>query len=163
DENLTTGMPAANGLKPELIAEDVLTAAGATPEEVKKFANRRPDTQWLELGQKLLVTKGCVNCHAVEPGGKAIAPAAKFPTLTGIGHKSRTSWLKSVLTGGGRARPWMQLRMPQYGEPNVGLLPEAFAFLEGTTPDDTVHKSALDSDKIAAGKTIIGKGGLGCI
>jgi cytochrome c2 len=263
DETLSPRMPDANGLKPSLIAEQVFEAFGATPEELEKFADQKVDAQWLELGQKLLVTKGCVNCHAVEPDGKAMTAKAKFPgldaikkvsgkgclsdgahagkapeytlaakesaalaafvkdgltgagspspthaarlalkrfnclnchsrdgeggipveladamrlmekaenaddvrppLLTGIGHKSRTSWLKSVLTGGGRARPWMQLRMPQYGEANVGHLPESLAFLEGTTTDDTVHKVALTTAKIEAGKTIVGKGGLGCI
>src|SRR5205823_2072812 len=85
------------------------------------------------------------------------------PVLTGIGHKSRTSWLKSVLTQSGRARPWMQLRMPQYGEPNVGALPEALALLEGTTPDDKIHPVTLTPAIISDGKTIVGKGGLGCI
>jgi cytochrome c2 len=221
------------------------------------------DAQWIDLGSKLVITKGCVNCHAIEPAGKALAATATFPglddvkkaggkgclsakpqagmipeykldakeaaalgeflksgltgpgtpapaysarvalrrfnclnchskdgeggvsvelanemrllekaenaddvrppLLTGIGHKSRTSWLKSVLTQGGRARPWMQLRMPQYGEANVGLLPEALAALEGTTPDDSVHKVALTPANIAAGRQIVGKGGLGCI
>src|SRR5204863_87794 len=67
------------------------------------------------------------------------------------------------LTQGGRARPWMQLRMPQYGEANVGSLPESLALLEGTAPDDTVRKVTLTTAKVEAGKTIIGKGGLGCI
>jgi cbb3-type cytochrome oxidase cytochrome c subunit len=258
DDRLPSAMPSAKGLKPDLIAESVLDAA-----ELEAFGRQKPDAQWLDLGRKLLLTKGCVNCHAVEPGGKALAAAATLPTLvevrkaggkgclspqphageapeykldkaemvsigafltdgltgagspspnhaarvalkrfnclnchsrdgeggippelvdaikpfekaenaeeirppllTGIGHKSRTSWLKAVLTQGGRARPWMSLRMPQYGEANVGFLPHAFAALEGTTPDDTVKKVAITPDKINAGKTIIGKAGLGCI
>lgn len=263
DETLSPKVPDANGLKPSLIAEQVFEAAGATPAELEQFGKQKADAQWLDLGRKLLVTKGCVNCHAVEPGGKALAATAKFPALdavkkagskgclsdeahagkapeyrttrkeilavgeflkdgltgagspstthaarlafkrfnclnchsrdgeggipveladamrqlekaenaddvrppllTGIGHKSRTSWLKAVLTQGGRARPWMQLRMPQYGEANVGHLPQALAFLEGATTDDTVRKVAITPAKIDAGKTIVGKGGLGCI
>ncbi|HXD84909.1 MAG TPA: hypothetical protein VN641_00335, partial [Urbifossiella sp.] len=85
------------------------------------------------------------------------------PLLTGIGHKSRTSWLKSVLLQGGRARPWMQLRMPRYGDANVNMLPEALAFLEGLTADDSIHKAPLSAGNIANGKLIVGKGGLGCI
>lgn len=215
----------------------------------------------VDLGRKLVVSKGCVNCHAVEAGGKPLAPTtfvplaavkarsggclapkpdpAKVPTytlsaddraaltaflkdgqtgagtasptyaaradlrrfgclnchqrnaegglspelteqmrllsraenaddvrppvLTGVGHKSRTSWLKAVLVDGARARPWTQLRMPQYGPKNVGHLPEALAALEGIAPDDTVHKVGLSNDKLAAGRQLIGKGGLGCI
>ena len=33
------------------------------------------------IWRRLLVTKGCVNCHAVEASGKALEAMAKFPTL----------------------------------------------------------------------------------
>jgi cytochrome c551/c552 len=120
----------------------------------------------------------CLNCHARDGEGglpdslademrllsrAENAEDIKPPLLTGIGHKSRTSWLKSVLTGGGRARSWMALRMPQYGEPNVGFLPEALAAIEGTLPDDTIHAAPLSTQTIALGRQIVGKGGLGCI
>ncbi|HVL13921.1 MAG TPA: c-type cytochrome, partial [Gemmata sp.] len=231
--------------------------------ELRGFAKLPAERQWTELGARLVVLRGCVECHAVEPGGKPLAPAefspsldevrrkpaagclaprpdaAKVPVykldakqaaaltaflktgldgagspapthaaraalrrfnclnchsrdgeggipteladqmrllekaenaddvrpplLTGVGHKSRTSWLKSVLTGGGRARPWMQLRMPQYGDANVGFLPEALAAVEGATPDDSVHTVPLSNQQIALGRQIIGKAGLGCI
>lgn len=222
---------------------------------------KAPDAQWLELGRALTDVKGCLNCHAIEPDGKARKPLDAFPTLediraagakqclsekpgaapdyrftktdvsaiaaflkdgltgagspapthsarvslrrfnclnchakdgeggigpelsdqmralekaenadglhppllTGIGHKSRTEWLTSVLVKGGKARPWMQLRMPQYGESNVGQLPVSLAFLEGVGTDDTVHKVPLTAVNIANGKSIVGKGGLGCI
>jgi cbb3-type cytochrome oxidase cytochrome c subunit len=263
DETFEPAMPPVpKGLKPALIAAPVYKAFGAKPADVTAFEKLAADTQWIDLGRKLLVTKGCVNCHAVEPGGKALAPAAAFPTLadvkkaghgclapkpaagtvpaykldatetaaiaaflkdgltgagspapthaarlalrrfnclnchskdgeggipvelsdqmrllekaenaddvrppllTGIGHKSRTPWLKAVLTQAGRARPWMQLRMPQYGEKNVGALPEALAALEGTVPDDAVRKLPLTATAIGTGRSIIGKGGLGCI
>ena len=81
----------------------------------------------------------CLNCHTRDGEGgipndlanqmrlleKAEnADDVRPPLLTGVGHKTRSTWLKSVLTDRGRARPWMQLRMPQYGESNVGFLPE---------------------------------------
>jgi cytochrome c2 len=258
DENISPAMPVVRGLTPQLIADAVIH-----PAERKAFDTLPAPAQWLDVGRKLLVTKGCVNCHAVEPGGKALASSAKFPSLsdvrkadgkgcltpkshagtapeyrldkaeaaavgaflkdgltgygspapthaarvalkrfnclnchsrdgeggmppelvdaikpfekvenaeeirppilTGIGHKSRTAWLQSVLTQGGRARPWMSLRMPQYGEPHVGFLPRALADLEGALPDDTVRKVAVSPAVIDAGKTIVGKAGLGCI
>ncbi len=120
----------------------------------------------------------CLNCHNRDnEGGIATELADQMrmlekaenaddvrpPVLTGVGHKSRTSWLNSVLTNGGRARPWMQLRMPQYGKSNVGFLPEALAALEGTTPDDAVHTLPVNTQTIALGRQIVGKGGLGCI
>ena len=58
---------------------------------------------------------------------EAVSP----PTLTGVGLKLQTLWLKLVLLDAGRARPWMGLRMPQYGAANVGKLSVALAGLEG--------------------------------
>jgi mono/diheme cytochrome c family protein len=91
------------------------------------------------------------------------AEALLPPTLTGIGHKLRTPWLRQVLTAAGRARPWMGLRMPQFGEAQVGKLPEALAALEGAEPDDTVHKVPLNSAKIEAGRQLVGKSAFGCV
>ncbi|HEY3787980.1 MAG TPA: c-type cytochrome [Urbifossiella sp.] len=263
DETFDIAMPTGKQLNPLDIAAPVFKSAGAKPVEMGTFNNLSVEKQWIELGKKLMVTKGCVNCHAMEPGGQVLAASVKFPSLnaakkagiagclsdeahagkapefmlprteilalsaflkdgltgagsasplhsarvavrrfnclnchskdgeggiavelsdqmrllakaesaddmippllTGIGHKSRTPWLKAVLVQGGRARPWMQLRMPQYGETNVGALPEALALLEGLTSDDSIHKVPLTTSNIANGKTIVGKGGLGCI
>lgn len=91
------------------------------------------------------------------------AEAVTPPPLTGVGHKLRTPWLKQVLLQAGRARPWMGLRMPQFGEANVGKLPESLAALDGTVPDDTVHKVALTPAKVDAGRHLVGKNAMGCI
>jgi mono/diheme cytochrome c family protein len=91
------------------------------------------------------------------------AEAVSPPPLTGVGHKLRTAWLKQVLTGAGRARPWMSLRMPQFGEAHVGDLPAALAALEGTEPDDQVHRVRLSAATIEAGRTLVGKQAFGCI
>ncbi len=260
-------------VNPEKVPEPKLNPADVAPAyfrdaadvEKDRFDKLKPDAQWVALGARIAVAKGCVNCHTVERDGKSVAPrlfgdragwvsitqahengcldpkpnAAKSPVysldpkeraalvkflkeglkgagspaqayqarvalrrfnclnchqrdgeggiaveladqmrqlekaqnadevrppvLTGIGHKTRTSWLRQILTQSGRARPWMQLRMPQYGEPNVGFLPQSLAALEGTVPDDTVHTVARTGPKVAAGRTIVGKSGLGCI
>jgi mono/diheme cytochrome c family protein len=92
--------------------------------------------------------------------GESITP----PTLSGVGHKLRTPWFHTVLTQGGRSRPWINLRMPQFGEANIGGLPEAIAALEGTTPDDKVHTLPLAPESIKVGRQLIGKNnGYGCI
>ncbi len=119
----------------------------------------------------------CLNCHNRDAEGgvsEALADIMKTlekaenaddvqpPRLTGVGHKLRPSWAKAVLTQAGRARGWMTLRMPQYGEGNVGFLPDALPKLEGTTPDDAPPKLATSPQKIADGRTLAGKNGLGC-
>ncbi|MFO0798085.1 MAG: hypothetical protein U0804_11470 [Gemmataceae bacterium] len=241
-----------------VVDDAVVTEMPAPPAGVVKT-----DGEWLELGREVLVTRGCVNCHAIQSGGKAIEPAAAFPSLekvkaaglgkgclstaaapgtpvyklepaeardlgafvkdglvgagspapshaarvslrrfnclnchsrdgeggipvelselirsmekaenaddvrppvlTGVGHKARTSWLRGVLLQGQRVRPWMQLRMPQYGDANVGKLPDTLALTEGTVPSDAVDSVALSAEKIAAGRQIVGKAGMGCI
>ena len=263
DENVTPDKVPAPKIQPDDVAPAYFLTA--TEAEKKRFATLKVELQWVELGARISVTKGCVNCHAIEKNGKPIpalafggraelvlvkqgrekgcldpvpdaakspvykldpkerealvafvkngftgagSPAPAYqarvalrrfnclnchqrdgeggipteladqvrqlekaenaddvrpPVLTGVGHKTRTSWLKSVLTQSGRARPWMQLRMPQYGEANVGFLPEAIASLEGTVTDDKVHVVERTAAKIAAGRNIVGKGGLGCI
>jgi cytochrome c553 len=121
---------------------------------------------------------GCLNCHVRDGEGGIPNPLAERmrllekaenaddirpPVLTGIGHKARRSWLQAVLLEGQRARPWMQLRMPQYGSAHVGALPHALPRLEGMAPDDTIYKVPLSTELISSGRQIIGKSGLGCI
>jgi mono/diheme cytochrome c family protein len=120
----------------------------------------------------------CLACHSCDGAG-GLAPqlveqlrryekadnveAITPPPLTGVGHKLRTPWLRQVLTQAGRARPWMGLRMPQFGEANVGHLPEGLAALEGAIPDEKIHEVPLTTAKIAAGRHLVGKSAFGCI
>lgn len=53
--------------------------------------------------------------------------------------------------------------MPQFGEANVGQLTEGLALLDGTAPDDTLHKVPLPTAKIEAGRILMGKTAFGCI
>jgi cbb3-type cytochrome oxidase cytochrome c subunit len=262
DDAIPAALPEAPGEEQRLAA---FRRVEPLAEERAAFARLPADKQWTDLGKRLVIGKGCTNCHTVAPGGKALqsipvvalnevaapakraagcladeptkrgkAPAFAFgetdlkalrafladgltgagspasaytarldlkrynclachsrdgeggltpevveqlrkfenaenaeavspPTLTGVGHKLRTPWLRQVLSSAGRARPWMGLRMPQFGEPQVGKLPEALAALEGTDPEDTVHKVALTSSKIEAGRFLVGKNAFGCI
>jgi cytochrome c2 len=91
------------------------------------------------------------------------AEAVLPPPLTGVAHKLRTPWMRAVLTEARRARPWMGLRMPQFGSANVGKLPEALAALEGAEPDDKPHVVSLTSAKVAAGRQLVGKSAFGCV
>jgi cbb3-type cytochrome oxidase cytochrome c subunit len=89
---------------------------------------------------------------------EAVAP----PPLTEIGHKLRTDWLRRVLTAAGRARPWMGLRMPQFGKDNVGILPEALASLDGVAPTAEAPTGRPTREQIEAGRQLIGRNALGC-
>ncbi len=120
----------------------------------------------------------CLNCHAREgEGGIDDALANKMkqlenaqnaddvqpPKLSGVGAKLRTTWMTDVLLNAGRARPWMTLRMPQYGPGNVGHLPAALPALEGTVTDDAIGKAEFTQDKVTNGRLLAGKNGHGCI
>ena len=122
----------------------------------------------------------CLNCHSRDgEGGVTDALTAVMknyetaenaedllpPRLSGVGHKLRTPWFHEVLTKAGRARPWMGLRMPQYGEASVGFLSHALPKLEGTVPSDAVGTVAVTPEAIDAGRTLAGKTatGFGCI
>ncbi len=121
---------------------------------------------------------GCLNCHNRDGEGgipedlaakmKALETAENAddvapPRLTQVGHKLRTPYLSGVLLKGERARPWMSLRMPQYGDANVGHLVEGLPKLEGTVPDDAVGKVPFTAATIEAGRTLAGKSGMGCV
>ena len=257
DESIFPNLPAPPGAN---FREMVWKSLPVDAEADKKYATTADADKWHALGQRLMTTKGCVNCHTVEPGGKTLprmafptlaevkketskgclsdkptnapdfgfkpfsrtaitafvktgldgagSPAPAFqtrlgmtrfncinchtrdgegglttelmasmsklekaenadaitpPTLTGVGHKLRTPWAKQVLTQAGRARPWMGLRMPQYGEANVGFVAEGLALVEGADIDATIHQTPLTAQKIEAGRFLIGKNGFGCI
>ncbi len=104
------------------------------------------------LADKMKSLENAVNADDVQP-----------PKLTGVGHKMRTSWMKEVLTNAGRARPWMTLRMPQYGNANVGTLHEQLPLLDGAVTDDTVAAPKYTKEKIDTGRALAGKQGHGCI
>jgi cbb3-type cytochrome oxidase cytochrome c subunit len=120
----------------------------------------------------------CLNCHTKDGEGGIAAELAdrmkqlgrvenldsvQPPRLTGIGHKGRTAWLEQVLISGGRARPWMGLHMPQYGKDNVGFLPKALAYVEGTLPDSNEIVAKAGTKLLTEGRTLAGKNGHGCI
>jgi mono/diheme cytochrome c family protein len=263
DAAIPIDLPAAPAEEAQLAA---FRSSDPRPEELAAFRRLPPDARWTDLGKRLVIDKGCNNCHTIAPGGKPFAsvlasasfddlkkPAAQTagcladesgkrgrapwfawtaaerrslraflregtagagspapmhasrvalrrfnclachtrdgegglstelveelrlyekaenaeaivpPTLTGVAHKLRTAWLRQVLTGGARARPWMGLRMPQFGDANVGRLPEALASCEGTVPDDRPHQVPLTAGAIATGRRLVGKSAFGCI
>lgn len=261
DNNVTRELPEEPKMRPTSVATAAFSPSDQAIAAVRLL--QKPVDQWKELGKRLLTAKGCIQCHTVEPGGKALpsvtersrelvaqtdatrgclsvrpdatkvpvypladqdraalaaflkvgvvgpdSPAPAYharmalrrflclnchqrdgeggfspelteqmralekaenaddvapPRLTAAGHKLRTSWLKEVLTRAGRARPWMSLRMPQYGDANVGFLTDALPRLEGTVPDDTLGTVEVSAAKIETGRALVGKSGHGCV
>lgn len=120
----------------------------------------------------------CLACHARDGEGglttevteqlrrleKAeFAEAVNPPPLTGVADKLQLDWLRKVLLQTGRARPWMGLRMPQFGKANVGKLAEHLCALEGVKAQNEISQVALTPAKIEAGRHLVGKSAFGCV
>ena len=140
--------------------------------------NPRGRAPLADLARRLRVF-GCVRCHRWHgSGGLPVrlvdelrrrfgadhAEAVTPPPLTGVGEKLRTKWLRAVLVEGRRVRPWMPLRMPEFGTVAVGKLPDWFAQFDGVAPGEgDTGPPAPSPEQVAAGRFLVGKGGYGCI
>jgi cytochrome c551/c552 len=83
------------------------------------------------------------------------------PSLERVGAKLKPAWLATVLGEGGRARPYMTTRMPQFGAANVGELAELFAAADAGSRDE--REPEFSAEAVEAGKLLAGTKGLGCI
>lgn len=120
----------------------------------------------------------CLACHSFNGlGGPEPAIARYFttrgdadvgdegrlpPNLDDIGARLNPHWLRAVLTDAGTARPYMGVRMPQFGEANVDRLPQLLASASGVAalPE---HGPSLPSEFAAAGRQLTGARGFNCI
>lgn len=133
----------------------------------------------IDAGQRMILALSCRNCHQYnESGGlpddlkvcfrtadeTELGDEGRFPPrLTGVGMKLNTPWFKAVLTEGGRARPYMATRMPQFGARHVGELAAAMAQAEGVAPDSDLHASPVNDTMVVAGRSLVGEKGMNCI
>jgi len=83
------------------------------------------------------------------------------PSLERVGAKLKPAWFAEVLAQGGRARPYMQTRMPQFGAANVHGLVELFALVDAPLRDE--REPEFSAEAVEAGKLLAGTKGLGCI
>ena len=142
-------------------------------------AAKRTAPSPIDRAELAIAALGCANCHhRNEAGGLADAYKPYFqtvdgtelgdegrfaPTLTGVGFKLRTPWLTRVLTAAGRARPYMSMRMPQFGHEQVGDLAAALAAMDGITPDSDAPAPQISDELMLAGRRLVGESGMNCI
>lgn len=82
------------------------------------------------------------------------------PDLTGVGRKLTRDWMRKVLEGQGEVRPYLRVRMPRFGESNVGHLADDFFVTDRhPTPED---RQDLTQGNAAAGRRIMGTGCVQC-
>lgn len=148
---------------------------------IRRALDRRLDP--LDQRESVVLTMAtfrCYECHQREGYGgvsddrdiyfettnENLGPQGRLPpTLTGVGGKLRSTWLRDVLVSGRAIRPYMKTRMPQYGSENVAHLVELFASVD---PKPLVEPTELtepaDPKEIRKiGTDLVGNGGLNCI
>jgi len=87
------------------------------------------------------------------------------PDLTGVGSKLQPQWMASVLADGARARPYLGVRMPHFGEAAEGLA-VALAHAEGTSglgPPGTDAPIRVTDELIRIGRELVGPEDFNCM
>jgi putative heme-binding domain-containing protein len=84
------------------------------------------------------------------------------PTLTGVGAKLKRKWMRDVMVNGRSIRPYMQTRMPQFGEENVQHL---FALFETNDQLGDTEFAEFEDQKAMReqGHLLAGNKGLNCV
>ena len=120
----------------------------------------------------------CANCHTVNNGNggpdetkrgyfrEAVAvdlgnEGRLPPALHRIGAKLHASAVRETLLEGRIERPYLATRMPQFGEANVGRLPELIEAAYGN-PSDLVAPP-FSAEGAELGRQLAGEKGLGCV
>jgi mono/diheme cytochrome c family protein len=136
----------------------------------------------IELNQQAIVEKSlatfnCIACHdraglgGVSPerneyfvgDKKELGNEGRIPPpLTHVGAKLQTHWIKEVMLGGKEQREYLAVRMPQFGEANVGHLVELFEQVDSLEQVEFPKIEDVAEYK-QAGHQLIGVTGLSCI
>ncbi|MEZ6094491.1 MAG: hypothetical protein R3C03_09685 [Pirellulaceae bacterium] len=124
-----------------------------------------------------LLTFNCTACHGREGMGGVAANRNDFfqttnlnlgdqgripPTLSGVGAKLNEKWMRDVLVNGRSVRPYMNTRMPQFGEENIGHLTSLFQENDHLA---VVEYPAFEDQEAMRkhGLEIVGNQGLNCV
>lgn len=147
-----------------------LIALALPPTEASTFTD-------LQRVNKTLVAFNCIACHeraglgGVSPERNAHFTGTKEalgdqgrlpPPLSHIGAKLTRSWLTEVLFRGGRQRPYLNTRMPVFGEAQVGHLVELFEAVD-TLEEVSIPKISNLRESKDAGYEMMGTNGLSCV
>ncbi|MBK1854882.1 c-type cytochrome [Verrucomicrobiaceae bacterium 5K15] len=126
---------------------------------------------------KTLTTFNCIACHERDGVGDVATERNSLftgshpelgdqgrlpPALTSVGAKLTPDWLTEVMLKGNRQRFYMNTRMPQYGEKNVGHLVELFGKVDKLEEVKLPEIGDIRESK-NAGYEMIGNKGFSCI
>ncbi len=181
-----TGVAPTSSVPQFVFLDDSRAASASERELIAAYLNdaQRPSGPLApaETLARELPRLGCTGCH--ERGGAGGVPGAERsyfgqnysgdhlgnegqlpPTLTGIGSKLQRDWLARVIAegshGGGGVRPYMQAKMPAFGEATAARLANAFEAVDlGAHEDRTPEYGEAAAE---AGRKLVGVTGFACI
>jgi mono/diheme cytochrome c family protein len=126
-----------------------------------------------------LTRLNCIACHVRDDFGgvdpkldsffhsteEALGNEARIPPpLTQVGAKLRPEWLDKVLYEGRSVRPYMNTRMPQFGETGLADLAALFAEADHLPPVNLPEPDRTNNKEVrAAAHELLGDKGLNCI
>ena len=132
-----------------------------------------------ERADRHLQRLNCLACHrrgdwgGVHPDRKdyfladeeaELGNESRFPPpLTGVGAKLRRSTLEDVLLRGDSVRPYVRVRMPQFGRQAVGWLSDSLEQADDLGEPGAKRGVDLDPVRLEQAKRLVGRKGLGCI
>jgi mono/diheme cytochrome c family protein len=135
---------------------------------------RTPPTPAERVGHTLAALN-CYACHSRDALGGPGASRSDFfqtlsdydlgdegrlpPHLSGVGHKLRSEWLGEVLTNAGAVRPYMGVRMPQFGQANIGQLAAGLRAADARSGAG----DPAPPGEVQAGAELVGIHGYACI
>lgn len=83
------------------------------------------------------------------------------PSLTGVEAKLKPQWLSNVVTTGAKVRPYMNTRMPAFGEQVGGAIAQDLQ--ANRKPMPAMPQRQFDEAEVQMGREIAGTKGLACI
>jgi len=126
-----------------------------------------------------LAAMNCYACHTRDGlGGPEPARNAYFevlreadlgdegrlpPPLDGVGAKLTEAWLRDVLHGGEKVRPYMATRMPDYGATHGAALADAILAADAADLVPEVDTGLEHHHRNRYGRELLGVNALGCI
>jgi len=132
----------------------------------------------IEVATKLkiaLKADGCLSCH-VRDGEGGLPPAVRKhlrevedigeegllpPDLSSVGRRLRPKWLERVVREGHKARDYVVMRMPAYGDEKARQYAEWFDAVDAADVIDEEPPFSVEAAEL--GRSLAGTGGRNCI
>jgi mono/diheme cytochrome c family protein len=112
---------------------------------------------------RLLGRHRCQSCHEIQGRPAHWAGATQTPSLSEIGGKLKPDWIHRVLHQRKRARPWLEVRMPQYPDGALESIVKGLPAMAGAEPPLSGVQEPVARIRAGAQRLGNGEGGFSCI